>query len=109
MACFIAPAATAVVTTTIKKKIPKKYHIEWLNYMLWGGVVMFMVEHFIKGEIIAYPPFLSALQNPANIPAMIQEIVTLGGAMTVATIAVWLVMVFVANRIPKKQNLIEHN
>lgn len=97
MACFIAPATAAIVTTSMGKRIPQKYHIEWLNAMLWGGVVTLAVEHFTHGEIVPFPPFLTAMQNPADIPIMLQELATVGGAMTIAIFAIWAVMVLVAN------------
>ena len=97
MACFLAPAAAAIITASIKKKVPAKYHLEWLNTMLWGGVIMLVVDHIISGEVVLYPPFLTAMQNPADIPAMLMEILTVGGAMTATIILVWIVMVLFAN------------
>lgn len=99
MACFLAPAAAAIITTSLRKKVPAKYHLEWLNTMLWGGVIMLIVDHFMNGEIVLYPPFLTAMQNPADIPVMLQEIATVGGAMTIAIVAVWAVMVLVVNKL----------
>ena len=60
MACFVVPTAAAIVTTAIGKKVPEKYHMNWLNSMMWGGVVMLAVEHIAHGEIVLYPPFLTA-------------------------------------------------
>lgn len=101
MACFVAPATTAIVTTVLGKKIDSKYHIEWLNFMLWGGTIMLMVEHVISGEIVFHPPFLSALENPADTAFMIHEIITIGIPMTVTIVAVWIAMVFTSNRLIK--------
>jgi len=98
MACLLAPAAVAVITTSFRKKIPKKYHIEWLNTMLWGGAIMLAIEHFAHGEIVFYPPFLTAMQNPADIPVMLRELATVGGLMTIAIVSVWAVMVLVTNK-----------
>ena len=103
MACFLAPATAAIVTSSIGKRIPQKYHIEWLNAMLWGGVVMLAVEHFTHGEVVPFPPFLTAMQNPADIPIMLQELATVGGAMTIAIFTIWAVMVLVANTEAKIQ------
>jgi len=99
MACFTAPASAAIVTTIFRKKIPKKYHIEWLNSMLWGGVVMLTIEHIAHGEVVLYPPFLTAMENPADIPVMLYEIATIGTAMTVTIIAVWAAIVAIHNSI----------
>jgi len=101
MSCFIVPATATIVTTSMRKKIPQKYHIEWLNSMLWGGVVMLAVEHYTHGEILPFPPFLTAMQNPADIFMILKELATIGGAMTVAIFAVWTVMVLIANTVTK--------
>lgn len=101
MACFLAPTAAAIITTVIKKKISPKYHPDWLIAMLWGGVIMLAVEHIAHGEVVLYPPFLTAMQNPADIPVMLQELATVGGAMTIAIVLVWAVMVLVANKTAK--------
>ncbi|HCU22005.1 MAG TPA: hypothetical protein DF698_03775 [Candidatus Atribacteria bacterium] len=101
MACFLAPTAAAIITTSIRKKVSPKYHLEWLNAMFWGGVIMLAVEHVTHGEVVFYPPFLTAMQNPADIPVMLQEIATIGGAMTITIIAVWAIIVLVANKATK--------
>lgn len=101
MACFLAPTAAAIITTSIRKKIPSKYHLEWLNAMLWGGAVMLAVEHVTHGEIVPFPPFITAMQNPADIPVMLSELATVGGAMTLAIVLVWAVMVFAASKMTR--------
>jgi hypothetical protein len=101
MACFLAPATAALITTSIRKKVPKKYHLEWLSAMLWGGVVMLAVEHIAHGEVTLFPPFLTAMQNPDDIPMMLKEIATVGTAMTVATTVAWGVIVLIANKVSK--------
>lgn len=107
MACFTAPAAVAIVVTAIRKKVPANYHLEWLNAMLWGGVVMLAVEHVAHKEIVPYPPFLTAMSSPADAAVMLKEIATIGTAMTIAIFLVWMVMVLVADRIAKmhKKNI----
>jgi hypothetical protein len=105
MACFIAPMSLAVVTTVFRKKIPENLKIGWLNIMIWGGVIMLAVEHIAHGEIVLYPPFLTAMQTPAEIPVMLQEMATIGGTMTIAIISIWLVMVYVYNQIPHLQKI----
>jgi len=97
----MAPATAAIITTGIRKKIPQKYHVEWLSAMLWGGVVMLAVDHFMSGEIVPYPPFLTAMNNPADIPAMLGEIATTGTAMTLAVFAAWGIMVLIADKAEK--------
>jgi hypothetical protein len=99
MACFLAPATAAIITTTVRKKIAPKYHLDWLNAMLWGGVIMLAVEHIAHREVVLYPPFLTAMQNPNDIPVMLHEIAIVGGSMTIAIVLVWAAMVLVVNKV----------
>ncbi|MFH1712926.1 MAG: hypothetical protein ABH896_01945 [Candidatus Jacksonbacteria bacterium] len=101
MACFLAPTTAVIITTAVRKKIPPKYHLDWLITMLWGGVVMLAVEHISHQEVVLFPPFLTAMQNPADIPVMLQELAIIGGAMTAAIVFVWTVMVLAANSAAK--------
>jgi len=103
MACFIAPMSLAVVTTVFRKKVPEALHVEWLNIMIWGGAIMLAVEHIAHGEIILYPPFLTAMQTPAEIPVMLQEMAVVGGSMMIAIVCVWIFMVYVSQRLSVRQ------
>ena len=102
MACFIAPMSLAIVTTIFRKKIPENLKIGWLNVMIWGGVIMLAVEHIAHGEVVLYPPFLTAMQTPSEIPVMLQEMAIIGGTMTIAIVSIWLAMVFVSQKINQK-------
>ena len=98
MACFIAPMSLAIVTTIFRKKIPKNFKIGWLNIMIWGGVIMLAVEHIAHGEVVLYPPFLTAMENPSDIPVMLHEMATIGGTMTVTILFIWIIMVAISQR-----------
>jgi len=98
MACFIAPMSLAIVTTLFRKKIPNAFRIGWLNIMLWGGVIMLAVEHIAHEEVVLYPPFLTAMQNTADIPIMLQEMATVGGTMTLAILFMWILLVYISQR-----------
>lgn len=87
MACFLVPMTTAVVTTVTRKKFPEKLHINWLNTMLWGGAIMSAVEHVINGEIVPYPPFLTA-----GLSSVLPEMLKVGVPMTLSIFVVWGVM-----------------
>ena len=120
MACFLAPAAEAVVTTVLQKKLDQKEreaqhvsveHIEnaqcaqesakpkhriswsrklkWLNTMLWGGSALLCVEHIWHGEVVPWPPFLTAMQTPSEIVPMLKEIALYGTTMAVVITGVW--------------------
>ncbi len=112
MACFLVPVGEAIVSTVIQKVVQKKEQksgiekaghtgltwsrrLSWLNKMLWGGSLLLALEHVWHGEIIARPPFLTAMQSSEGTATMLHEIATFGVAMAVAVTAVWGIMVLV--------------
>ena len=123
MACFVAPATVAVVTTVVRKVVEKREtaaaaqnsteaamgaskvidslqtkwtkRLGWLNAMLWGGTVMLVLDHLLSGELILRPPFLTALGDSALAGEMVREILVVGGAMTAAVFVAWGAMIFV--------------
>jgi len=97
MACFLVPTGAAIVTTAMGKKVPEKYHLNWLNSMLWGGVVMLAVEHIAHGEVVLYPPFLTA-----GLYEVLPEMLRVGVPMTLAIVLIWGIMVAVAARMSKR-------
>lgn len=105
MACFTAPASIAIVTTICRKKIPEKYHINWLNSLLWGGVAGLALEHVAHGEIVPFPPFFTAMKNPADTVTMFHEILTTGVAMLVACVIVWIAIVLIAASLKAKTQI----
>lgn len=98
MACFLVSAAVGVFTTAFAKKVPEKYHIGWLNVMIWGSVLALLVEHIWHGEIVPWFPFLTAMSNPDDTAAMLTEMATIGIPMLLAVVGAWAVMVYVYNR-----------
>lgn len=91
MACILAPTAAAIITTAIRKNIPAKYNINGFLAMLWGGVLMLLVDHVISGEIVAYPPFLTA-----GVEKIVPEIFQVGVPMTIVVFVAWMTMLVVA-------------
>ncbi len=114
MACFIVPAAEAIVVTAAyvaaKKKEnkiqapkladggkfeqePKKFtwskKLALLAGLLWGGVLLLAFEHLWHGEISLVYPFLTAMQNPEDTQVMLHEMATVGVTMAVTVTAVW--------------------
>ncbi len=109
MACFLVPMGVAIGTSVAQKVVEKrekkvgeekaeKGRLSWLNTLLWGGVILLAVEHIWHGEVVPWPPFLTAMENPAEVPAMLHEMATIGGAMAGTAIAVWVIMVVIAER-----------
>lgn len=91
MACFLAPLSTAIAVTSVKKKIPKRYHIEWLLMMLWGGVAWLIPEHIYHGEVVMYPPFFTA-----GFSEITSEVVKVGVPMVVPVVIIWLMILVAA-------------
>ena len=107
MACFLVPGSEALVTTIVQKAIGKekaeKWKLRWLNTMLWGGFILLAIEHIWHGEVVPWPPFLTAMKNPADTAAMLHEMATHGIAMAVVVTIAWIVMVALANMLPYRR------
>lgn len=122
MACFLVPLAEACVVSTAKfvySKIAAKKvvsdsekvlkvealckKVSTLEKMLWGGSVMLVIDHIMSGELVFYPPFLTAMRCPEDIPHMLEEIRTTGVAMAVAVTALWAGW-YVVNAINSRKN-----
>ena len=126
MACFIVPAAEAVVTTIVAKvleskekkafaelkakdptiELPQKNgfarKLKWLNNLLWGGSALLAFEHLWHGEIVPWFPFLTAMNDPGDTAEMLHEMSTVGVTMAILVTAAWLGMVAVSSIIEKK-------
>lgn len=118
MACFLVPAAEALVTTVAAKavqtktaepaetankaKIPFFKKLKWLSNLLWGGSVLLAFEHVWHGEVVPWFPFLTAASNPGDTAEMLHEISTTGVAMALLITAVWVGMVLASTGISKK-------
>ncbi len=127
MACFLIPAAEAVITTVASKVIkskessPEAVHIslddstvteavktpfsqklKWLSNLLWGGSALLAFEHVWHGEVVPWFPFLSAARNPADTATMLNEMLTVGVTMAVLVTAVWCGILAISNAIEKR-------
>ena len=100
MACFVVPAAEAVVVTAVEKGL-KKDKVKWLGNMLWGGSALLAFEHVWHGEVVPWFPFLTAAADPADTAEMLHEMSTVGVTMTVVVTAAWLGMVAVSHYLEK--------
>lgn len=127
MACFLVSVAEAAVVTVVEKvqekkeskmmendtaesaasaeqtaKIPLSRKLKWLRYMLLGGSVLLLFEHIWHGEIIPWFPFLTAMDNSADMMEMFKEMATVGVAMAGLITFVWIVMCKVADAIVRR-------
>ncbi|MCL2296109.1 MAG: hypothetical protein FWC29_03395 [Methanomassiliicoccaceae archaeon] len=101
MACFIVAAAVGVATVVFRHKVPEKYHIEWLNLMIWGSVLALLVEHIWHGEIVPWFPFLTAMSSSGDTVAMLHEMAYIGIPMVLTVTAIWGAMVYFVNKWPQ--------
>uniref|UniRef100_A0A7C4NM70 Uncharacterized protein n=1 Tax=Staphylothermus marinus TaxID=2280 RepID=A0A7C4NM70_STAMA len=93
MACFITPLALGLSIALIKrffKNMAERVKLTILEITLLGGSAILAVEHIWRGEVVPYPPFLTAMSNPADIPVMINEMTIVGGLMSLASTTPWL-------------------
>ena len=128
MACFLVPAAEAVVVTVATQiwiahdnkvlakfkrgesagseaaanpKVPFSKKLRWLSNLLWGGSFLLAFEHVWHGEVVPMFPFLTAASNPADTAVMLREMSTVGVAMAVLVTAVWVAMVVISGSMQK--------
>jgi hypothetical protein len=114
MACFLVPMGEAIATTVVQKVVANKEKKEgeaqapksggswsrrlgWLNKMLWGGTILLALEHVWHGEVVPWPPFLTAMQTPSEVGPMLHEMAVYGGTMAVTITAVWAVIVLIVS------------
>ena len=112
MACFLVPAAEAVVTTVVSKALKSKEQkgevpsfvgkIKWLNNMLWGGSALLAFEHLWHGEIVPWFPFLTAAGDSEAMSEVLHEMSTVGVTMALLVTFIWIGMVIVTTMLEKK-------
>ena len=119
MACFLVPTAEAIVVSAVTAKKPAdeavstektegiswSRKIGWLKNMLWGGALLLLLEHMWHGEVVPWPPFLTAMANPADTAEMLHEMATVGVGMAVLVTTVWAIMVAVVTYVPAVQRV----
>lgn len=125
MACFIVPAAEAVITTiaahvmksnekqqTVNVSLPDgtaqqaekikfSTKLGWLNKLLWGGSALLAFEHLWHGEVVPFFPFLTAVQK-GETAEMLAEMGSAGVTMAVLVTAAWGGMLAVCSAIEKR-------
>ena len=133
MACFLVSAAAAIGVGVAKHIVkhnenkialsneePKEYkfgsEVKWskklsmLELTLWGGSFLLAGEHILHDEVVPYPPFLTAMADPADTAEMLQEMGTVGVAMFLVLVLAWAVGVLTYDFIKyrkHKKNVVE--
>lgn len=127
MACFVVPAAEAVIATVAAKaakskekeiapvsvstgadaletavKIPFSKKLKWLRNLLWGGSALLAYEHVWHGEVVPYFPFLTKAANPADAAEMLHEMATTGVTMAALVTVAWVGMLIVSKVVEKR-------
>lgn len=125
MACFLVPAAEAVVTTLAAKllksrekarnveirlpdgsvetatRIPFSTKLGWLNKLLWGGSALLAFEHVWHGEIVPFFPFLTAVRD-GETSEMLAEMGSAGVMMAALVTVVWFGMLAVSAMVERR-------
>lgn len=100
MACFLVPMILAVITSIMQRasrRLAEKMKLWTLNALLWGGAILLAIEHAWHGEVAPWPPFLTAMSNPANMPVILHEIATIGTAISIAAISTWIAILVISH------------
>lgn len=125
MACFLVPAAEAVVTTLAAKllksrekarnveirlpdgsvetatRIPFSTKLGWLNKLLWGGSALLAFEHVWHGEVVPFFPFLTAVRDGGT-SEMLAEMGSAGIMMAALVTVVWFGMLAVSAMVERR-------
>ena len=123
MACFLVPTAEAIVVSVISKQVRRvesddgieqdgeeitwSRKLSWLKSMLWGGALLLLLEHIWHGEVVPWPPFLTAMLNPADTAEMLAEMSSVGVVMALLVTAVWLLMVALVTYVPAVRSMVQ--
>ncbi|MCC6025248.1 MAG: hypothetical protein LM555_02990 [Desulfurococcaceae archaeon] len=101
VACFITPLVVGVVLAVVKRlwRGAERARLDILVYLMLGGALVLVAEHAWHGEIVPWPPFLTAMKSPEDIPVVINEMTRVGGAMTLAVTGAWLLVLGLTRRI----------
>ncbi|MEM4035735.1 MAG: hypothetical protein QXU97_03890 [Fervidicoccaceae archaeon] len=92
LACFIAPLVAAALLRVVGLAARGSYErlgLRTLELLLWGGAVLLAAEHAWAGEIVPWPPFLTAMSSPTELSVALREIATAGSAMVAAATSLW--------------------
>ncbi|MBO4473187.1 MAG: hypothetical protein J5765_05195 [Clostridia bacterium] len=113
MACFLVSTVAAIGVTVAQKvalKSEKKKaevaegeikdykfgcetkwstRLKYLATTLYTGSFLLAGEHVLHGEVVPYPPFLTAAADAADAAEMLHEMSTVGVAMLALLVAAW--------------------
>jgi len=86
---LVTISIAAVGVTLIKFILPKKYKLDFLALMLWGGAIMILVDHILGYE---GGEFLEKITD-----GMIKSGAVLGIAMLAPVFIIWVISILIPN------------
>lgn len=92
-------AVIVSIARRICKGLAERINLGMLEVLLWGGAGLLALEHIWHGEVVPWPPFLTAMQNPEEWSIALHEMATNGVAMTIATSALWASIQLISRRL----------
>jgi len=128
MACFLVSATAAIGVGIAKYAVkhhekkfaletrePSEYkfgsEVKWskklscLEMTLWGGSFLLAIEHILHGEVVPYPPFLTAAGEGADaVNEMLMEMGTVGLTMLGILVAAWAVGVVIVDALKYRKH-----
>ena len=78
--------------------------MKYLAATLWTGSFWLAGEHILHGEVVPFPPFLTAAANPEDAAEMLKEMGTVGVGMLALLVIAWGIGVFVWDYIKYKKH-----
>jgi hypothetical protein len=104
VACFITPLTIGLILAAIRKlwRGAERVRLDILVYLMLGGALVLVAEHVWHGEVVSWPPFLTAMKSPEDIPLVISEMTRVGGSMTLAVTGAWLLVLGFTRRVQVK-------
>ena len=80
-----------------KTQLPEKFgsDVKWsqklayLELTLFSGSFVLAIEHILHGEVVPFPPFLTAANNPADTAEMLTKKNTVEVAMLAILLVAW--------------------
>ena len=91
----------------LEHKEPKEYKfgsetpwskkLSYLELTLYSGSLLLLGEHIIHGEVVPFPPFLTAMESAEETAIMWQEIGTVGVTMFLLLVAAWAAGVLIVD------------
>jgi len=86
---LVTTSIAAAGATLTKFVLPKKYRLDFLSLMLWGAVVMILIDHILGYE---GREFLEKITD-----GMIKNGAVLGIAMLVPVFIIWGISLLISN------------